>query len=86
MTMTSDAKPKTLSWTVGGMDCASCAATIRGAVDRLPGVSDVKLSVMTETMTLALDEAQTTRAAIGYCLAHPQWRLSVQTHKVVGVR
>lgn len=64
MTMTSDAKPKTLSWTVGGMDCASCAATIRGAVERLPGVSDVKLSVMTETMTLALDEAQTTRAAI----------------------
>lgn len=32
------------------------------------------------------DLAETTRAAIGYCLAHPQWRLSVQTHKVVGVR
>ena len=26
------------------------------------------------------------RAAIAYCLAHPRWRLSVQTHKVVGVR
>jgi len=25
-------------------------------------------------------------AAIAYCLRHPQWRLSVQTHKVVGVR
>ena len=25
-------------------------------------------------------------AAVAYCLAHPQWRLSVQTHKVVGVR
>ncbi len=32
------------------------------------------------------DREQTTRAAIAYCLAHPQWRLSVQTHKVVGVR
>jgi 7-carboxy-7-deazaguanine synthase len=27
-----------------------------------------------------------TAAAIAYCLAHPRWRLSVQTHKVVGVR
>jgi Cd2+/Zn2+-exporting ATPase len=46
------------------MDCANCAATIRGAVERMPGVSEVKLSVMSETLTLALDETQTTRAAI----------------------
>jgi 7-carboxy-7-deazaguanine synthase len=26
-----------------------------------------------------------TRAAIDYCLAHPQWRLSVQTHKYLGI-
>lgn len=32
------------------------------------------------------DRDQATRAAIEYCLAHPQWRLSVQTHKVIGVR
>ena len=25
------------------------------------------------------------QATIEYCLAHPQWRLSVQTHKVVGL-
>ena len=25
------------------------------------------------------------RAAIGYCLRHPQWRLSLQTHKIVGI-
>lgn len=55
---------QTLNWKIGGMDCASCAATIRGAVERLPGVSDVKLSVMSETMTLALDESRTDRAAI----------------------
>ena len=30
--------------------------------------------------------AANTQAAIAYCLAHPWWRLSVQTHKVVGVR
>ncbi len=32
------------------------------------------------------DVAAHTRAAIAYCLAHPQWRLSVQTHKVLGLR
>lgn len=30
--------------------------------------------------------AENTAAAVAYCLAHPRWRLSVQTHKVVGVR
>ena len=30
--------------------------------------------------------AENTRAAVDYCLAHPRWRLSVQTHKVTGVR
>ena len=32
------------------------------------------------------DIAQSTQAAITYCLAHPQWRLSVQTHKTLGIR
>jgi 7-carboxy-7-deazaguanine synthase (Cx14CxxC type) len=27
-----------------------------------------------------------TAAAVAYCLEHPSWRLSVQTHKVIGVR
>ena len=26
-----------------------------------------------------------TRAATQYCLAHPQWRLSLQTHKLIGI-
>ncbi|MES2341037.1 MAG: 7-carboxy-7-deazaguanine synthase [Pseudomonadota bacterium] len=28
---------------------------------------------------------ENTEAAIAYCLAHPQWRLSVQTHKYLGI-
>jgi 7-carboxy-7-deazaguanine synthase len=27
-----------------------------------------------------------TRSAIEYCLAHPQWRLSLQSHKMIGIR
>ena len=28
---------------------------------------------------------ENTRAAVAYCLAHPRWRLSLQTHKVIGI-
>lgn len=32
------------------------------------------------------DAAANTRAAVEYCLAHPRWRLSIQTHKLLGIR
>jgi Cd2+/Zn2+-exporting ATPase len=54
----------TFSWKVGGMDCAGCAAKIRGALERMPGVSDVKLAIMTETLSLSLDESKTLAAKI----------------------
>ena len=31
------------------------------------------------------DRDAATRAAIDYCLSHPRWRLSVQTHKYLGI-
>lgn len=31
------------------------------------------------------DRAANTAACIAYCLAHPRWRLSLQTHKVTGI-
>ena len=31
------------------------------------------------------DRLANTEAAIAYCLAHPRWRLSVQTHKYLGI-
>jgi len=27
-----------------------------------------------------------TREAVAYCLAHPRWRLSLQSHKILGIR
>lgn len=32
------------------------------------------------------DRDAATHAAVTYCLSHPQWRVSVQTHKYIGVR
>lgn len=31
------------------------------------------------------DRATATQAAVAHCLAHPRWRLSLQTHKVLGI-
>ena len=30
--------------------------------------------------------ADNTQQAIAYCLSHPQWQLSLQTHKTIGIR
>jgi 7-carboxy-7-deazaguanine synthase len=32
-----------------------------------------------------LERRRHTRMAVDYCLAHPQWRLSLQTHKLIGI-
>ena len=34
----------------------------------------------------AADAPDATRLALEYCLAHPRWRLSIQTHKLLGIR
>ena len=31
------------------------------------------------------DVTRNTRLAVEYCLAHPEWRLSLQTHKILGI-
>lgn len=31
------------------------------------------------------DREANTRASLAYCLAHPRWRLSLQTHKLLGI-
>jgi organic radical activating enzyme len=31
------------------------------------------------------EREKNTRAAIEYCLAHPKWKLSLQTHKITGM-
>lgn len=32
------------------------------------------------------DQASNTKATLEYCFAHPQWRFSLQTHKVLGLQ
>ncbi len=46
-------------WTVTGMDCASCTTKVTRAVERLPGVGDVRVALMAEKLSLDLDAGQT---------------------------
>ncbi|KQT87463.1 heavy metal translocating P-type ATPase [Aurantimonas sp. Leaf443] len=46
------------------MDCASCASTIRTAMERLPGLSDIRISIATERLDMVVDERQADLAGI----------------------
>jgi Zn2+/Cd2+-exporting ATPase len=48
------------SFKIEGMDCASCAKTVEGAVCRLPGVSNYKLNYMAEKLEVAYNPKETT--------------------------
>ena len=51
-------------WTVTGMDCAACATKITTALERLPGVADVQVGVMSEKLSLRLEPGATPRETI----------------------
>ncbi|MBI6629443.1 heavy metal translocating P-type ATPase [Pontibaca sp. S1109L] len=46
------------------MDCGGCAAKVRGAVERLPGVAEVDVALMAERLRLDLDPHQTSPDAV----------------------
>ncbi|MFH5776306.1 heavy metal translocating P-type ATPase [Paracoccus sp. NGMCC 1.201697] len=51
-------------WTVTGMDCAACSSKVVRAVERMPGVSEVKVALMSERLTLNLASGTTQTDAI----------------------
>ncbi|MFX0541261.1 heavy metal translocating P-type ATPase [Roseovarius sp. S4756] len=56
--------PDPIEWRVTGMDCGACAAKVRGAVERLPGVSEVDVALMAERLRLRLDADQTSATQV----------------------
>jgi len=57
MTQTS---AKRQEWTVTGMDCAACTVKVTRAIERLPGVGNVKVALMAERLSLDLAPGTTT--------------------------
>ena len=70
-----DASTGRMRFRVGGMDCASCATKIENAVSRLPGITEVGISVSAGTMTVSHEgpapTAEISRQvkALGYSVA-----------------
>ncbi len=64
-----------LRYHVGGMDCGGCASKIERALKALPGVSDVKVSIASQVMTVAVTnaagqaDAERTVGDLGYRLS-----------------
>ena len=51
-------------WKITGMDCAACSRKVVGAVERMPGISGVRVALMAQRLTLHLDPAQTSAEAV----------------------
>ena len=49
-----------LSWTITGMDCPGCAASIEHAISELDGVSHVRVAFATERLLVKADRSQQT--------------------------
>jgi Co/Zn/Cd efflux system component/copper chaperone CopZ len=55
--MTGAAPKEIASYRVTGMDCSSCVAKIENAARSTAGVEEVRVSLATQTMTVAVDDA-----------------------------
>ena len=71
-----DGKAVQREWRVTGMDCGACAAKVRGAVERLPGVAEVDVALMSEQLRLTLNGGETSPEriekavrGIGFCIS-----------------
>lgn len=62
MAPTAEPTPKltTVDLPIAGMDCASCAAHVEGAIKNLPGVADVRVLVSAERASVAFDPDRVT--------------------------
>ena len=55
---------ETVCWKVAGMDCGSCVKKMEGALAGLPGLEDVQVSMMAESLTVRFADDRTGPAAV----------------------
>jgi mercuric ion binding protein len=58
------AAPQTVTLAVSKMTCAACPITVKTALSRVPGVTEVSVSLEKKQVTVVFDNAQTTVAAL----------------------
>ena len=64
--------------------CRFCDTDFVGT-DGAGGGKFADAAALAQAIAAAWKGDAATRAAIAYCLAHPRWRLSLQTHKYLGI-
>jgi len=58
------AAPQTVTLAVSNMTCAACPITVKKALSRVPGVTEVSVSNEEKQATVVFDDTQTTVAAL----------------------
>ena len=58
------AAPQTVTLAVSNMTCAACPITVKKALSRVPGVTEVTVSNEKKQATVVFDDTQTTVAAL----------------------
>lgn len=58
------AAPKTVTLAVSNMTCAACPITVKKALSRISGVSDVSINAEKKLATIAFDDAKTSVSAL----------------------
>ncbi|MFC3182350.1 heavy metal translocating P-type ATPase [Cypionkella sinensis] len=66
-------------WQITGMDCAACARKIQTAVERLPGVSGVDITLLSEHLRLDLAPQTTAPAQIERAVQSLGYQISATT-------
>ncbi len=58
------AAERTVTLTVENMTCGLCPITVRTAIERVPGVTDVQVDFETKTAVVVFDDAEATVADV----------------------
>ena len=58
------AAPQTVTLAVSKMTCAACPITVKKALSRVPGVTEVSVSFEKKQATVVFDDSQTTVAVL----------------------
>ena len=61
------------------MTCPACGITIRKALEKVPGVADVKVDTRAETVTVAFESSQTDAAGIARAVTEAGFPAKVRT-------
>ncbi|MDP9471372.1 MAG: cadmium-translocating P-type ATPase [Chloroflexota bacterium] len=79
-------KPTTVDLPIVGMDCASCATQVEGAIKQLPGVEDVRVLIAAERASVAFDPDRVTVDQLKAAVVKAGYRVPTEvTEQIVEV-